>query len=115
VIGTAALQFGAPQAFGWGLWGVALFVLLWLLPLLRRIADQPIGLTHWAMTFPLAAFTALTLRLFAQGPLAMVGVALLAFSSLLVGALLVATLRGLRDGRLLAPEPVAMLTPAAPA
>jgi len=115
VIGTAALQFGAPQAFGWGLWGVALFVLLWLLPLLRRIADQPIGLTHWAMTFPLAAFTALTLRLFAQGPLAMVGVALLAVSSLLVGALLVATLRGLRDGRLLAPEPVAMLTPAAPA
>ena len=35
--------------------------------------------------------------------------------ALLVGALLVATLRRLRDGRLLAPEPVAMLTPAAPA
>jgi tellurite resistance protein len=115
VIGTAALQFGAPAGVGWGLWGVALFSLLWVLPLLRRIADQPVGLTHWAMTFPLAAFTAFTLRLGTDGALATVGVALLALSSLLVGALLVATARGLRDGRLLAPEPVAMMASAAPA
>ncbi len=114
VIGTAALQFGAPAGVGWALWGVALFCLLWVLPLLRRIADQPVGLTHWAMTFPLAAFTALTLRLGAEGSLAMVGVALLALSSLLVGALMVATARGLRDGRLLAPEPVAMMSATAP-
>lgn len=113
VIGTAALQFGLPSGIGWALWGVALFALLWVLPLLRRIADQPVGLTHWAMGFPLAAFTALTLRLGGDGALAMPGVALLALSSLLVGALLVATARGLRDGRLLAPEPVAMLSAAA--
>ncbi|MDP2008130.1 MAG: SLAC1 anion channel family protein [Rubrivivax sp.] len=114
VIGTAALQFGAPAGLGWGFWGVALFCLLWVLPLLRRIADQPIGLTHWAMTFPLAAFTSLTLRVGADGSLAMAGVAMLALSSLLVGALAVATARGLRDGRLLAPEPVAMMSAAAP-
>lgn len=114
VIGTAALQFGAPAGVGWGLWGVALFCLLWVLPLLRRIAAQPVGLTHWAMSFPLAAFTSLTLRLGADGWLAMVGVALLALSTLLAGALLVATARGLRDGRLLAPEPAAMMTAAAP-
>ncbi len=114
VVGTAALQFGAPVGVGWGLWGVAVFSLLWVLPLLRRIAEQPIGLTHWAMTFPLAALTSLTLRLGVDGSLAMVGVALLALTSLLVAALLVATVRGLRDGRLLAPEPVAMMSAAAP-
>ncbi len=114
VVGLSALQFGAPELVGWGLWGMALFSLLWVAALLRRIADMPFGLTHWGMTFPMAAFTALTLRLApAGGPVAMAGVALLALTSLLVAACAVATFRGLRDGRLLAPEPVAMITPAA--
>jgi tellurite resistance protein len=66
------------------------------------------------MSFPLAALTALTLRLAAPGhPLAMLGITLLALTSLLVVALLLGTLRGLRDGSLLAPEPVATITPAA--
>lgn len=112
VVGLAALQLGAPAVVGWALWGVAGFTLLWLLPLLRRIASQPVGLAHWGMTFPLAALTALTLRLAPGGALGMLGVALLALSSLLVAALLVATVRGLRDGRLLAPEPVAMMSTA---
>jgi tellurite resistance protein len=115
VIGLAALQFGAPALVGWALWGVAVFSLLWVLPLLRRIAELPFGLPHWAMSFPLAALTALSLRLAPTGPLAMAGVALLALTSLFVAALVLATVRGLRDGRLLAPEPVAMMTPATPA
>jgi len=105
VIGLSALRLGAPPLLAWGLWGAALFSLLWVAPLLRRIADQPFGIAHWGMSFPMAAFTALTLRLApAGGTLAVPGIALLAATSLLVAALLLATLRGLRDGTLLAPE-----------
>ena len=113
-IGLAALQFDAPVLLAWGLWGMALFTLLWMLPLLRQIADQPFGMAHWGMSFPLAAFAALTLRLAPGGPMAGLGIALLAGSSLLIAALSLATLRGLRDGSLLAPETVATLA-AAPA
>jgi tellurite resistance protein len=40
-----------------------------------------------------------------------VSLMLLALASLLVAALLLATVRGLRDGSLLAPEPVASIQP----
>ena len=106
VVGLSALQFGAPPLVGWALWGMALFSLLWVAPLLQRIAGQPFGLPHWGMSFPLAAFTALTLRLMPEGPLAMAGVALLAATSLLIAALALATVRGLRQGSLLVPEAV---------
>lgn len=106
VAGLSALQFGAPPLVGWALWGMALFSLLWMLPLLLRIANQPFGLPHWGMSFPLAAFTALSLHLMPSGPLAMLGVALLALTSLLVAALALATVRGLRQGTLLVAESV---------
>jgi len=80
--------------------------------LLPRIAKLPFGMAHWGMSFPLAALTALTLRLAPSGPVMLLGVALLAVTTLLVAAMLLATWRGLRDGRLLAPEPVATLAPA---
>ena len=111
VIGSACLQFGAPVTLVWALWGMGLFSLLWVASLGRRIGGLPFGLAHWGMSFPLAAFTALTLRLLPSGPLAPLGVALLAVVSLLVAALVLATVRGLRDGSLLAPEPVAVITP----
>jgi tellurite resistance protein len=114
VVGLSALQFGAPLLVGWALWGMALFSLGWVLPLLARIANQPVGLPHWGMTFPLAAFAALTLRLAPAGPLAMLGVALLAISSLLVAALALATVRGLRQGSWLVAEAVPIATAAAP-
>jgi tellurite resistance protein len=113
VIGLAALQLGAPPLVGWGLWGVGLFTLLWVGTQARQIAGLPFSLPHWAMSFPLAAFTALTLRLGAPGTaMAQLGTVLLSLSSLLVLWLLLATLRGLRDGSLLAPEPVAAIVPA---
>jgi tellurite resistance protein len=111
VVGLSALQFGAPPLVGWALWGMTLFSFLWVGTLARRIANLPFGLPHWGMSFPLAAFAALTLRIAPTGPLAMAGVALLALTSLVVAALVLATVRGLRDGSLLAPEPVATLTP----
>jgi tellurite resistance protein len=107
VVGLSALQFGAAPLVGWALWGMALFSLLWVATLARRIASMPFGLPHWGMSFPLAAFAALTLRIAPTGPLAMAGVALLALAALVIAALTLATLRGLRDGSLLAPEPVA--------
>ena len=105
-VGLSAIRLGAPILVGWALWGVALFSLLWVAPLLRRIADQPFGMAHWGMSFPMAALTALTLKLAPTGSLSMLGIALLAFTSLLIAALTLATVRGLRDGSLLAPETV---------
>lgn len=116
VIGLSALQLGAPALVGWGLWGVALFTLLWVAPLARRIAALPFGMPHWGMSFPLAAMAALTLRLAPNGgPAGMLGVAILAGAALVIAALSLATVRGLRQGTLLVPEPVAPIMPAASA
>jgi tellurite resistance protein len=118
VAGSALLQFGAPALLAWGLWGVALFSFLWVALLARRLAALPFGLPHWGMSFPLAAFAALTLRLGLEAPagtaapMTALGVALLALATLVIAALLLATLRGLRDGSLLAPEPAAPVVPA---
>jgi len=108
VVGLDALQFGAPPLLAWMCWGMALFAALWAGQQARRIAGQPFGLAHWGMSFPLAALAALTLRL----GVPLLGLLLLALASLLVAALALATLRGLRDGSLLAPEPAAAITPA---
>jgi tellurite resistance protein len=112
VIGLAALQLGAPPLVGWGLWGVAVFTLLWVGTQVRQIATLPFSLPHWGMSFPLAALAALTLRLgSAGGPMVVLGPLLLNLASLVVLWLSMATLRGLRDGSLLAPEPVAPIVP----
>lgn len=114
--GLSVLELGAPPALGWMLWGVAVFALLWALSAARRIAALPFGLTHWALSFPLAATAGLTLRLApASGPMALLGTALLAVASLVIVALSLATLRGLRDGSLLKPEAVAVIQAAGPA
>ena len=57
------LQFDAPVALAWGLWGMALFSALWAASVARRITELPFGVAHWAMSFPLAALAVLTLRL----------------------------------------------------
>lgn len=112
VVGLALAQFGAPAALSWGAWGIALFSLLAAAIQLKRIVALPFGIPHWAMSFPLAAFAALTLRLApAGGPMATLGVVALALASLVILALAFATVRGLRQGTLLAPEPVAILQP----
>ena len=110
VVGTSLLQMGAPAALAWGCWGVALFSLLWVGTLLPRIKRLEFGLPHWAMSFPLASTAALSLRLATPGSgMALFALALLALASVVVFALLAGTVRGLRQGTLLAPEPVATL------
>lgn len=114
VVGLSALQFGAPPLVGWMLWGMALFSFLWVGTQAKAIMALPFGLPHWGISFPLAAFTALTLRLAQPGTLlAVLGPVLLALSSLVVAVLVLGTVRGLRDGTLLAPEPVAAIQPVA--
>lgn len=116
VVGLSLLQLGAPVLWGWACWGMAVFSLLWAAALARRISAMPFGLPHWGMSFPLAALAALTLRLAQPGqPMAWTGLLLLALASLLIAGLLLATVRGLRDGNLLAPEPVATIAPTAAA
>lgn len=114
VVATAALQLGAPPVVAWMGWGMAMFGFAWAATQARAIAQLPFGLMHWALSFPLAALAGLTLRLATPGsPLAVLGPVLLALASLVILGLAFATVRGLRDGTLLAPEPVAAIVPAA--
>lgn len=116
VIGLVTVQWQAPLAVVAACWGMALFFLLWVASIAQQAVNQPFSLTFWAVSFPLAAFTTLTLRLAAlaeSGGLQMAGTLLLALTSLVVFGLCLGTVRGLRDGSLLAPEPVAAITPVA--
>lgn len=109
VVSLALLQLGAPQPAVLGVWGVGAFTLLWLIPLAPRLREVPFGLPWWALSFPLAAFTTLTLRL-AQtlpepGVMGLLAWTLLALATLVIGGLCAATVRGLWRGELLVPEP----------
>lgn len=116
LVGLGALQMGASLSVGWACWGMALFSFFWAGSQAGRIRDLPFGMAHWGMSFPLAAFAAFTLRLAEPGGvLAVAGPALLALASLIILALAMGTARGLRDGSLLAPEPVAPIVPVAAA
>ena len=115
VVGLALLRIETPLWIAQATWGMALISLLWVSTLAKRIAGQAFALTHWAMSFPLAAFTTLTLKLSAAQPVPFhqtIGVLLLALTSLMIVGLVLATIKGLRDGSLLAPEPVASIIPA---
>ena len=107
IIGLSFLQLDAPLSLVWGSWGIGVFFLALSLTQVRTIFEQPFGLSHWAMSFPMAAFTTLTLRLSQeQGGtwLQLPGTLLLAITSLLILGLTLGTWRGLRHGQLLVPE-----------
>jgi tellurite resistance protein len=121
VIGLVLLQMDAALPLVQALWGLALFFLAWVLPLIPRIMAQPFGVSFWALSFPLAALTTLTLRLAERQPesvwhgwLQGGGLVLLAVTSMAVLWLCQATVRGLRRGSLLVPEPVAQIAPLPP-
>jgi len=110
VVGLCLLRFEAPPMAVAAVWGLGLFILAWVGLHARRFFAQPFALPFWGVSFPLAAFTTLTLRLgsaLALPAMQMAGVVLLALASVVIAALLLATIKGLRQGTLLAPEPVA--------
>jgi tellurite resistance protein len=107
IIGLCFLQLEAPLSFAWGSWGIGLFFLALSLTQIRTILEQPFGLPHWAMSFPMAAFTTLSLRMSQeQGGawLELPATLLLAVTSLLILGLTLGTWRGLRHGQLLVAE-----------
>jgi tellurite resistance protein len=107
IIGLSFFQLGTPVAWVWGCWGIGVFFLALSLTQIQAILEQPFGLPYWSMSFPIAAFTTLTLRL-SQEPggawLELPATVLLAGTSLLILSLTLGTWRGLRFGQLLVPE-----------
>jgi tellurite resistance protein len=106
-IGLVLLQWPAPVALAWACWGVALLSLLWALSQWRVIAGLNFGMPHWGMSFPLAAFSALCLRLgrLPDGQwLLQPGLWALWATSLIILWLSVKSVQGLLNGRLLQPE-----------
>ena len=107
VIGLGVLQLGGPPLLGWALWGLGLFFLCWSGAVFKRVVAQPFSIAFWGLSFPLAAFTALTLRLseHAAPAFASLGLVMLALTSIVIAALVLGTVQGLRRGSLLVPEP----------
>ena len=107
IIGLCFLQLEAPQNLAWISWGIGVFSLALSLTQIHTIFAQPFGLSHWAMSFPMAAFTTLTLRMSQQlggAWLQWPATLLLAVTSLLILGLTLNSWRGLRHGHLLVPE-----------
>ena len=107
VIGLSLLQWQAPALLAWAAWGVAWMSLLWSGTRLPQIYALPFGMAHWGMSFPLAAFAALSLRLgqTAQGAwLQFPAQCALVIATLVILWLTLKTLQGLLNGHLLVPE-----------
>jgi tellurite resistance protein len=106
-VGLALLQWPAPPVLAWACWGVALMTLLWALSQWRVILRLPFGMPHWGMSFPLAAFSGLSLRL-GQLPdgqwLLLPAQLALWITTAVILWLSAKSLQGLLDGRLLQPE-----------
>jgi tellurite resistance protein len=105
VLALSGVQLGAPDVLVHMLWGVALLFTGVSMTVFRRSIAQPFGMPLWGLSFPLAASAALSLHLAPVQGLAH-GLALLwlGWVTLVVGALLCATVLGLLQGRLLVPE-----------
>lgn len=107
VLGLSLMQLHAGDAWVWGMWGVALFFFLLCCTQLGVLRSLAFGMPHWGMSFPLAAFSALSLRvsqLEGGAWLQMPATVLLAVTSLVILGLTLGTWRGLRHGHLLVAE-----------
>ena len=107
VLGLSLMQLGTSDLLVWGMWGVALFFFLLCCTQLEVLRTQPFGMPHWGMSFPLAAFSALSLRVsqLDNGAwLQLPATVLLALTSLVILGLTLGTWRGLRHGHLLVAE-----------
>jgi tellurite resistance protein len=103
-VGLSLLQMQAPPMTAWAAWGIALFFLALTLTQLSAMRAQPFGMSFWGMSFPLAAFSALTLRLSSSvggAWLQLPALAMLALTTLVLLGLTLGTWRGLRQGTLL--------------
>ena len=114
--GVAATALGMSDALLPSALGVAALFTASCVLRVPAMLRAPFAMPAWAVAFPLAALTALTLRSASVIPAAAaLGTVLLAIVSVIIGGLTLATFKGLRAGTLLAPEPVAAIVPGEPA
>jgi len=113
VAGSAAIGLGMSDTLLPAVLGVAAVFTLACVVRAPAIVRGPFGMPAWAVSFPLAALTALTLR---AAPVATaagaIGILLLAITSVVLVGLTIATYKGLRNGTLLVGEPAASIQPA---
>ncbi|WP_245609942.1 SLAC1 family transporter [Thiomonas bhubaneswarensis] len=110
--GLGLAQIGAPVEALEGAWGIALFFVLLSFLSFKAMMQEAFTIGHWALSFPLAAFAGLSMHLALvtqSGGMQTFAILALALASVVIGWLTLATARGLRDGTLLAPEPVALI------
>jgi tellurite resistance protein len=96
-----------PAPLLWAIWGMALISFMWALTQLKTIAKLQFSLSHWSLSFPLTAFSSVTLMQAhaADGDwLWAPGLAVLGVSSAVLMWLSHMTLRGLWRGELLRPD-----------
>ncbi len=105
--GLSLLQLDVSSSAAWMMWGIAAFFLMLAFTQIFAIREQPFNMAHWGMSFPMAAFTSLTLRMThvpSGAWLQLPATLLLAVTSLLILGLTLATWHGLRHGHLLVPD-----------
>lgn len=108
--GSAAASLGAGDLAMIAALGVATVFATAAFSRVPTITRSPFAMSAWATAFPLAALTALTLRASGSAPaLALPGTVLLAVTSVTLGWLTLATVKGLRAGTLLVPEAVPVI------
>ena len=99
--------FDPPGGLLWTLWGIAAACLMWALTQLKTIISLEFSLPHWGTSFPLAAFTSMSLMM-AQRPegawLWAPAMGMLAITSVVLWWLSRMTWRGLSRGALLRPD-----------
>lgn len=100
-VGALAIAaLGGPMPAFLALYGLAAFTFALLLTVLRHMLGAGFALGYWGFTFPLAAFTAATLKI---APAA-IGHAMLGLATLVIGLIALATLRLALRGALLRPH-----------
>ncbi|MGA8010155.1 MAG: SLAC1 anion channel family protein [Thiomonas sp.] len=110
--GLGLVQIGAPVEVIEGAWGIALFFVVLSFLSFKPMMHEAFAIGHWALSFPLAAFAGLSMHLALAteiGAMQTFAILALALASVIISWLTLATARGLRDGTLLAPEPVALI------
>lgn len=106
VIGVDLIVWQAGAVPAMVCWSLALTFVLWAMSQLPKCFDQPFGMGMWSLSFPLAAFASLSLRVGQAGWLPQwLGLVALVLASVVITALVRWTFWGLRSGDLLQPEP----------
>jgi tellurite resistance protein len=96
-----------PESLLWGLWGMGLTSLMWALTHIKNIVKLNFDLPHWSMSFPMAAFTSMSLMMSQKSDGAWLqtpALILLAITNGVILWLSWMTLRGVWGGALLCPE-----------